>query len=48
MCGLYSVTSNREAIRAWAGVMAENDRTAGCCTDPPDGLRNRPGVGGMP
>jgi hypothetical protein len=27
MCGLYSVTSNREAIRAWAGVMAENDRT---------------------
>ena len=27
MCGLYSMTSNREAIRAWAGVMAENDRT---------------------
>jgi hypothetical protein len=26
MCGLYSMTSNREAIRAWAGVMAENDR----------------------
>ncbi len=27
MCGLYSVTSNQEAICAWAGVMAENDRT---------------------
>lgn len=27
MCNLYSVTSNQEAIRAWAGVMAENDHT---------------------
>ena len=27
MCNLYSVTSNQEAIRDWAGVMAENDST---------------------
>lgn len=27
MCNLYSVTSNQEAIRAWAGVMTENDST---------------------
>jgi putative SOS response-associated peptidase YedK len=27
MCNLYSVTSNQEAIRAWAGVMTENDHT---------------------
>jgi hypothetical protein len=27
MCDRYSVTSNREAIRACAGVMAENDST---------------------
>ncbi len=27
MCNLYAVTSNQEAIRAWAGVMAENDIT---------------------
>jgi len=27
MCNLYSVTSNQEAIRAWANVMAENDST---------------------
>jgi putative SOS response-associated peptidase YedK len=25
MCNLYSVTSNQEAIRAWAGVMADKD-----------------------
>lgn len=25
MCNLYSVTSNQEAIRDWAGVMTEND-----------------------
>jgi putative SOS response-associated peptidase YedK len=27
MCNLYSVTSNQEAIRDWAGVMTENDST---------------------
>lgn len=27
MCDLYSVTSNQEAIRAWAGVMTENEST---------------------
>jgi putative SOS response-associated peptidase YedK len=27
MCNLYSIMSNQEAIRAWAGVMAENDST---------------------
>ena len=27
MCNLYSVTSNQEAIRDWAGVMTENDNT---------------------
>lgn len=27
MCNLYSVTSNQEVIRAWAGVMTENDST---------------------
>ena len=27
MCNLYSVTSDQEAIRDWAGVMTENDST---------------------
>ena len=27
MCNLYAVKSNQEAIRAWAGVMVENDST---------------------
>lgn len=27
MCNLYSINSNQEAIRAWAGVMVEHDTT---------------------
>ena len=27
MCNLYSVLTNQEATRNWAGVMAENDST---------------------
>jgi putative SOS response-associated peptidase YedK len=50
MCNLYAVTSNQEAIRAWAGVMAENDRTGNMPPMPavfPDYaapiVRNQPG-----
>jgi putative SOS response-associated peptidase YedK len=50
MCNLYAVTSNQEVIRAWAGVMAENDRTGNMPPMPavfPDYaapiVRNQPG-----
>jgi len=50
MCNLYAVTSNQEAIRAWAGVMAENDHTGNMPPMPavfPDYaapiVRNQPG-----
>jgi putative SOS response-associated peptidase YedK len=54
MCNLYSVTSNHEAIRAWAGVMAENDSTGNMQPMPgvfPDYaapiVRNQGGVRGL-